>query len=43
MDSDFEINRIKPGDKDFVYDKQIEFDAPVELNEWDDVDDDDDF
>ena len=24
MDSDFEINRIKPGDKDFVYDKQIE-------------------
>ena len=39
MDSDFEINRIKPGDKDFVYDKQIEFDAPVELNEWDDDDD----
>ena len=41
MDSDFEINRIKPGDKDFVYDKQIEFDAPDELNEWDDDDDDD--
>lgn len=41
MDSDFEMNRIKPGDKDFVYDKQIEFDAPVEDNEWDDEDDDD--
>ena len=40
MDSDFEMNRVKPGDKDFVYDKQVEFEAPDEANEWDDEEDD---
>ena len=35
MDSDFEMNRVKPGDEDFIYDKQISFDAPIESSEWD--------
>jgi len=34
MDVHFSKNQKKPGDKDFVYDKQEEFD-PQEENEWD--------
>jgi len=42
MNNKFEANRVRPGDAKFVYDKQVEFDAPSESAGWDDDDDDDD-
>ena len=39
MDKEFEKNRIRPGDEDFVYDKEVEFnDVKIESG-WDDDDD----
>uniref|UniRef100_A0A6P8IKQ6 Centrosomal protein of 19 kDa n=1 Tax=Actinia tenebrosa TaxID=6105 RepID=A0A6P8IKQ6_ACTTE len=40
MDIDFEKNRIKPGDDDFMYDKEIEFpDTGKVESGWDEEDD----
>ena len=36
MDIDFEKNRIRPGDKDFVYDKEVEFNEGNIESGWDD-------
>lgn len=38
MDKDFEKNRIKPGDEDFVYDKEVEFNEGKIESGWDDDD-----
>jgi hypothetical protein len=36
MNGTFEVNCLKPGDKDFVWDKQVEFAAPTaEGGDWD--------
>ncbi|KAJ3221587.1 hypothetical protein HK099_003374 [Clydaea vesicula] len=35
MDVNFEKNRIKPDDVNFIYDVQKTFDAPVEKTDWD--------
>ncbi|XP_076312533.1 centrosomal protein of 19 kDa-like [Tachypleus tridentatus] len=46
MDQTFERNRKKPGDSDYQYDIQIEFDeepGTVEISEWDLEDDDNEF
>lgn len=42
MNKDFEANRIKPGDPDYVYDKEVEFNGAKVKSDWDDDDDDDD-
>lgn len=34
----FEKNRVLSTDANYVYDKQVEFTAPVESNDWDDED-----
>ena len=39
MDKDFEKNRIRPGDVDFVYDKEVEFNGGKIESGWDDEDD----
>lgn len=39
MDIDFEKNRIRPGDKDFVYDKEVEFNEGKIESGWDDDND----
>lgn len=40
MDIDFERNRIKPGDEDFMYDKEIEFPDTGKIESgWDEDDD----
>jgi hypothetical protein len=36
MNVDFEANRIQPGDKNFQWDKKVEFEAPVGASDWDD-------
>lgn len=36
MDVKFEENRVRPGDEGYVWDKQIDFDPPNEVSEWDD-------
>ena len=37
MDINFEKNRIQPGDKDYVYDKQVDFDKVDKVESgWDD-------
>lgn len=36
MGVDFERNRIRPNDSEFVYDKQVDFGPAEEENEWDD-------
>ena len=41
MNKYFEANRIKPGDPDYVYDKEVEFDGAKVTSEWDDGEDDD--
>jgi hypothetical protein len=38
MDIGFEANRIQPNSKDFVWDKQANFEPPVGASEWDDED-----
>eukprot|EP00730_Choanoeca_flexa_P017078 TRINITY_DN8180_c0_g1_i2.p1 TRINITY_DN8180_c0_g1~~TRINITY_DN8180_c0_g1_i2.p1 ORF type:complete len:169 (+),score=35.05 TRINITY_DN8180_c0_g1_i2:61-507(+) len=35
MNKTFEANQVTKGDPDYVYDKQLEFDAPVEASGWD--------
>ena len=35
MDINFEKNRIQPGDKDYVYDKQVDFGQPEVESGWD--------
>lgn len=35
MDVTFEANRLKPGDPDFVYDKEVEFAEPKLESGWD--------
>ncbi len=42
MNKDFEAHRIKPGDPDYVYDKEVEFDGAKVKSDWDDDDDYDD-
>lgn len=39
MDEDFEKNRIRPGDEDYVYDKEVEFNEGKIESGWDDEDD----
>lgn len=39
MDKEFEMNRIRPGDKDFVYDKEVEFNGGKIESGWDEEDD----
>ena len=36
MSVQFEENRLKPGDNDYVWDKQVSFAPPEEASEWDD-------
>ena len=38
MDQDFEKNRIKPGDEDFVYDKEVDFNEGKMESGWDEDD-----
>lgn len=38
MDAIFEAQRVKPGDKEFLYDKRAEFGPPQQVSEWDDDD-----
>ena len=39
MDKEFEKNRVRPGDEDFVYDKEVDFDAGKIESGWDEDDD----
>lgn len=39
MDEDFEKNRLRPGDADYVYDKEVEFNEGKIESGWDDEDD----
>ena len=39
MDEDFEKNRLRPGDADYVYDKEVEFNGGKIESGWDDEDD----
>lgn len=39
MDEDFEKNRIRPEDEDFVYDKEVEFNEGKIESGWDEDDD----
>ena len=39
MDKEFEKNRIRPGDEDFVYDKEVEFNEGKIESGWDEDDD----
>lgn len=34
----FESKRLKPGDPDYVWDKQMDFEPPSEDNDWDEDD-----
>ena len=38
MDINFEKNRIQPGDKDYIYDKQVDFGQPEVESGWDNED-----
>ena len=35
MDVQFEANRLRPGDKGYVYDKEVEFGQPQIESGWD--------
>jgi hypothetical protein len=35
MNGLFEQSRLKPGDAGYVYDKEVEFQAPTEASDWD--------
>ena len=35
MTVDFESRRLKPGDEGYEWNKEVEFQAPEEDNEWD--------
>lgn len=39
MDKEFEKNRIRPGDEEFVYDKEVEFNEGKIESGWDEDDD----
>lgn len=39
MDKEFEKNRVRPGDEDFVYDKEVEFNEGKIESGWDEDDD----
>jgi len=39
MNAVFVTKQLKPGDEGYVWDKQVEFEAPVEGNDWDEEDD----
>jgi hypothetical protein len=39
MDVNFERNRLKPNDPNFVWDKQVEFEGAEEDCDWDEEDD----
>ena len=39
MDENFEKNRLRPGDEDYVYDKEVEFNEGKIESGWDDEDD----
>ena len=39
MNEEFEANRVKPGDQEFLYDKEVEFDAGKMESGWDDDED----
>jgi hypothetical protein len=41
MSLQFENNRLLPGDPGFVFDKQVEFEAPEVESGWDDADEED--
>uniref|UniRef100_A0A7S2QU88 Centrosomal protein of 19 kDa n=1 Tax=Chlamydomonas chlamydogama TaxID=225041 RepID=A0A7S2QU88_9CHLO len=41
METTYLQNQVKPGDPDYVYDKQIEFGPPTETNDWDESEDED--
>lgn len=38
MDKDFEKNRVKPNDEDFVYDKEVDFNVGKMESGWDEED-----
>ena len=40
MSIDFEAKRLKPGDEGYEYDKVVEFEAPTEVTDWDEEEDD---
>jgi len=42
MDKNFVKNKIKPGDKSFVYDKQVDFESGDEAASWDESEGEDD-
>lgn len=41
MNVDFEANRIQRDDSNFIWDKEVEFEKPSGVSEWDDDEDDD--
>ena len=43
MENTFEKHQTKPGDEDYVYDKEVEFGEAVETCEWDSDESDPDF
>lgn len=42
MDVVFESHRLKPGDPNFVYNKEVEFAPAEEAADWDDDDEEED-
>ena len=36
MSVEFEANRLKPGDPDYIWNKVVEFDNPIGTSDWDD-------
>lgn len=43
MDEEFQKNRVKPGDKNFQYNKEVDFGGAIETCGWDDSSDDEGF
>ena len=43
METAFEKNRKKPGDADFQYDVEVDFDGAIEHCDWDSASDNDEF
>ncbi len=40
MNVDFEANRIQPCDKAFQWDKEVDFEPPMGVSDWDDEEED---
>ena len=38
MNVNFEANRIQPNDKNYVWDKKVDFAPPVGTSDWDEDD-----